>query len=117
MLFRSLVADLTMDDPLHFYRGDFFQLDGSVQLRRSRFLHVYLDLEYREGFSLEPVDAQVDALGGEIFAATEPAGDTATDAGYYLHSLRQNRQIQTGKLHFFDTPALGALVFVTALAD
>ena len=42
-----LVADLTAEDPLSAYRSNFYQLDGSVQLRRSRFLHLFLDLEYR----------------------------------------------------------------------
>lgn len=114
---RQWVADLTMDDPLHLYRSDFFQLDGSVQLRRTRFLHIDLDLEYREGFPVYPEDGQMNEQPAAALTATEPAGTTAPDTGHFLHSLKQNRQIQTGKLHFFDTPALGALVFVTALID
>ena len=42
---RYIVADLAAPDPLAAYRSAFYQLDGSVQLRRSRFLHLYLDLE------------------------------------------------------------------------
>ncbi|MGA9572983.1 MAG: CsiV family protein, partial [Lysobacterales bacterium] len=45
---RIMVADLTEPDPLAVYRSTFYQLDGSLQLRRSRFLHLFLDLEYRE---------------------------------------------------------------------
>jgi len=43
-----LVADLAAQDPLAAYRSVFYRIDGGVQLRRSRFLHLYLDLEYRE---------------------------------------------------------------------
>ena len=43
-----MYADLTAEDPLQAYRSHFYQLDGSLQLRRSRFLHLYLDLEFRQ---------------------------------------------------------------------
>ncbi len=43
-----VMADLTAPDPLDAYRSTFYQLDGSLQLRRSRFLHVFIDLEFRE---------------------------------------------------------------------
>lgn len=40
--------DLQAPDPLAPYKNRYFQLDGTVQLRRSRFLHLDLHLEYRE---------------------------------------------------------------------
>lgn len=41
------VLDLAAEDPLAPYRVSLYRLDGSVQLRRSRFLHLDIDLEYR----------------------------------------------------------------------
>lgn len=113
-----LVAELTAADPLARYRSNFYQLDGSVQLRRSRFLHVYLDLEYRETYSPTVSDRGLDA-GTYTVVDSRASNDnlTADAKGYELHSLVQNRQIQTGKLHYFDTPYFGALVFVTAISD
>ncbi len=40
--------DLEAPDPLEPYKNLYFQLDGTVQLRRSRFLHLDLNLEFRE---------------------------------------------------------------------
>jgi hypothetical protein len=52
----SIIADLTANDPLAVYRVPFYQLDGSVQLRLSRFLHLELDLEYRQILPPERID-------------------------------------------------------------
>lgn len=95
---RYLVADLSAADPLAAYRSAFYQLDGSVQLRRSRFLHLHLDLEYRE------------VLPGAAATGTlSPSGQT-----YRVFKIRQNRQVRTGNMQYFDTPQFGVLVLVTA---
>jgi hypothetical protein len=113
----KLLVDLTAADPLFLYRSEFYQLDGSVQLRRSRFLHVYLDLEYRQGFSPRlPVEDTEGDLNDDLINTIEDSYTGPVDEAYKLHHLKQNRQIQTGKLNFFDTPALGVLVFVTAVS-
>jgi len=116
-----LLADLTAEDPLAAYRSHFYQLDGSLQLRRSRFLHLYLDLELREeafrSTQTEEVEQQV---AGESFFTTmdEPAltnTDVSAIPGYGVYSLQQNRQVTTGKMQYFDTPNFGALVYVTRI--
>ncbi len=96
---RFMVADLTAPDPLAAYRSAFYQLDGSVQLRRSRFLHLFLDLEYREPVLQQP------GVG-----ALSPARDK-----YRVFEIKQNRQIRTGHMQYFDTPQFGVLVLVTAI--
>lgn len=103
-----VVADLATPDPLAAYRSVFYQLDGSLQLKRSRFLHLFLDLELREPMqragagpaALEPVET-----------APVTGGDTSA---YGIFALKQNRQINTGEMQYFDTPHYGALVYVTA---
>lgn len=105
-----MIADLAAEDPLSAYRSDFYRLDGSVQLRRSRFLHLFLDLEYREQiFQAEPGETSgYDFLTGAI-------KDPATGHQYGVHALKQNRQVRTNQMQYFDTPFFGALVFVTSI--
>jgi len=103
-----VVADLAAPDPLAAYRSVFYQLDGSLQLKRSRFLHLFLDLELRE-----PMNQAGSGTAGAQPVDMAPAlGDG--DDGYGIYTLRQNRQINTGEMQYFDTPYYGALVYVTA---
>ena len=106
-----MIADLTAEDPLAAYRSNFYQLDGSVQLRRSRFLHLYLDLELREP---KPQSVRVPGLLAEQTSQLEV--ETSNNAAYGVFTLKQNRQIQTGRMQYFDTPHFGVLVLVTAIA-
>ena len=107
-----MVADPTSDEPLAAYRSNFFQIDGSLQLRRSRFLHLFLDLEIREKNANNAIEAEV--LG---------EGDTQADMGsetdkrgvYGVYTLSQNRQISTGQMQYFDTPYFGALVYISSI--
>lgn len=107
-----MVADLTSEDPLAVYRSTFFQIDGSLQLRRSRFLHLFLDLELR--MNNENGDVTVDFLSA---SDTQPDMGSAMSepAGYTVYALRQNRQVTTGRMQYFDTPYFGALVYVSSI--
>ncbi len=107
-----VVADLAADDPLAAYRSTFYQLDGTVQLRRSRFLHLFLDLEYREKNSVTPVE-QV-AIGSNESQA-EVQKDDGNKIEHGVFSLKQNRQVRTGRMQYFDTPYFGVLVLVSAI--
>jgi len=95
-----MIADLAAEDPLAAYRSTFFQLDGSLQLRRSRFLHLFLDLEYRQE---------------ELQAGIVRMTDSSVNHGIF--TLKQNRQIRTGRMQYFDTPFMGALVFVSTIRE
>ena len=111
-----MVADLAAEDPLGAYRSTFYQLDGTVQLRRSRFLHLYLDLEYRETPPVNEASPAGDMKAS--FFNTEEAREPGMekDAGYKVFHIKQNRQIRTGQLQYFDTPFFGALVYVTPVS-
>ena len=104
-----LVADLAAEDPLAAYRSTFYQLDGSVQLKRSRFLHLFLDLEYRDEGSGELVEAEL------IEYPQNQLEDAGIDQRQGVFKLEENRQIRTGSLQYFDAPHFGALVLVTAI--
>jgi hypothetical protein len=108
---NMVVADLAAEDPLAAYRSTFFQLDGSLQLRRSRFLHLYLDLEYRDENTGESV-----AVEADFFDSPQAQEETASfNQAHDVFKLKENRQIRTGRLQYFDTPYFGALVLVTAI--
>jgi len=108
-----LLADLTATDPLAAYRSTFYHLDGSLQLRRSRFLHLFLDLELREEKSHRVIDAG-GGSGGNVLINTGSATDSPHVYG--VHGLKQNRQISTSQMQYFDSPYFGVLVYVTAIS-
>lgn len=109
---QFMVADLTAQDPLASYRKNFYRIDGSLQLKRSRFLHLYLDLEYREATPQNSIEA---GFLNSSDLQTEPANVLGEPGVYGVYELKQNRQISTGQMQYFDTPFLGALVYVTSI--
>jgi hypothetical protein len=64
-------------------------LDGAIRVSRSRFLHIDVDLLYRE-------------------PGAAGAGTTAE-----LFRLQQTRRINSGEVHYFDHPVFGVLVKLT----
>ena len=107
-----VIADLAADDPLAAYRSIFYQLDGSVQLKRSRFLHLFLDLEYREKRPVVPTET---FIAGSNDALPEAQSDDGNKIQHGVFSLKQNRQVRTGRMQYFDTPYFGALILVSAI--
>ena len=79
-----------------------FTLDGEIKLRRSRFLHIDLDVEYRQ-----PTPATVAGILGPPLQLEH--------LGYEVQPLKQSRQVRTGRMEYFDSPVLGALVWVTGI--
>ncbi len=134
-------VDLTADDLFAPYRESWYRLDGTAQLRRTRFLHLDLNLEFRvellpaeEG--LEPLpDPTTSAIADVRTARTNKPTVTLKPAPYWnppaplttpqvsleppvpgalVHRLQESRQIRTGEVQYFDTPYLGVLARVTA---
>lgn len=126
-----VIADLAAEDPLAAYRSTFYQLDGSIQLRRSRFLHLFLDLEYREdassilpglgfftGNDQESREEELPAESGTgLLGRNNVQTETGTDdnAMQRVFRLKQNRQIRSNRMQYFDTPYFGVLVLVSAI--
>lgn len=126
-----MIADLATQDPLAAYRSTFYQLDGSVQLRRSRFLHLFLDLEFRENtsnfesgpdfFSGSDQQGREEKLPAEsetnFFSGNNIQTGSETEPNIYhrVFKLKQNRQIRTDRMQYFDTPNFGVLILVSAI--
>ena len=91
-----------LPDPAVFYR-----LDGAVTLKRTRFLHLELDLQLREALwdeeSLAPAEV--------ITLETEKPQPSA----FLVQALQQSRQVKTGRMEYFDGPVLSVLAFITSI--
>lgn len=122
------------------YMQALYQLDGTLRLRRSRFLHLDLDLEFRLpgpawarefptqpddllepgfewlGTAPEPVQAPQPLRFGEEPLGVDPAMSTPVSEPFELHRLQQSRQIRSNTLQYFDSAYLGAIVRVTPIA-
>ena len=92
-------------DPTLFYR-----IDGTVMLRRSRFLHLDLDLELRQAVFDEQLLTSASILSGENESG-EP--ELPLPTSFLIHSLKQSRQVKSQRMEYFDSPVLGVLAWIT----
>lgn len=98
-------ANSAFPEPTRFYR-----LDGTARLRQSRFLHLDLDLEYREPLSADVAPAEPPA------AADQAYGQTARrPTAYRVHTLQLSRQVQIQRMEYFDGPVFGVLALVSRI--
>ncbi len=90
-----------LPDPTLYYR-----LDGAVTLKRTRFLHLGLDLQLRE--------AIWDEEDLSISEFDEEEQEQPSPAAFLVHELQQSRQVKTGRMEYFDGPVLSVLAFITS---
>jgi hypothetical protein len=95
-------VDLRESDLFEDYLTPYYRLDGTVQLQRTRFLHLNLDFEYRQELLPRP-----ELQDSDQFLPPSPGPAM-------MHSLEQSRQIRIDDMQYFDSPYLGVLVRVTA---
>lgn len=112
-----------------------YELEGTVTVVLSRFLHIYADLLYRQPVTLSPVresepddkpvadetTASAPELGVHQNAApryrVRAAGDNeAFDTLHGVH-IHQHRRMRSEELHHLDHPLLGVIVKVTPAKD
>ena len=91
-----------LPDPTLFYR-----LDGAVSLKRTRFLHLELDLQLREAIWDDENPALPESAAPEV----EPRVPSA----FLVQDLQQSRQVKTRRMEYFDGPVLGVLAFITSV--
>lgn len=104
--------DPQLPDPTYFYR-----LDGSVMLKRSRFLHLDLDLRLREAVFEEHAPARRNLLTAYPGDAKSPQGvaEPPRPSSFLVYRLKQSRQVKTNRLEYFDSPVLGVLAYISAV--
>jgi hypothetical protein len=98
-------ADIALPEPTRFYR-----LDGTARLRRSRFLHLDLEIEYREPLSADVAQAEPPAATHQAYAET-----ASRPAAYRVHTLQQSRQVRIQHMEYFDGPVFGVLALVSRI--
>lgn len=96
----------------------FYALDGTVSLVRRRFLHLYIDMQQRD-MALYPLPVEQDGLSLLTGSMDQPetipatALDTGEPGRYSVFDFRQNRQVKTARLEYFDGPVLSVLAYIT----
>jgi len=85
----------------------YYRIDGTATLRKTRFLHLDLDIVYRE--PLFGDDERHDASQTPI-----PGNDQEqSPSAWLVHSLKQSRQVQTQDLEYFDGPVIAVLALIS----
>jgi hypothetical protein len=82
----------------------YYALDGTASLIRTRFLHLKLDLQLREGV--------------EETASQQPLGTVHSSSGpskFLVHGLEQSRQVRSGRMEYFDGPVIGVLAWIMSI--
>lgn len=75
------------------------RLEGTINISRGRYLHVWLDLLYR------PEKKPAQSSGFFSFLAEDKTPDA--------YRLTQQRRVRSGELHYFDHPRFGVLALIT----
>ena len=94
-----------LPDPINYYR-----LDGTVSLIRTRFLHLSIVAEWREPVFDETLTA------GPLTPSTAAEIETRPSA-FLVHRLEQSRPVRSGRMEYFDGPVLGVLAWVSDISD
>lgn len=102
----------------------YYALDGTVSLVRKRFLHLYIDLQQRN-IALPPAPVAPDGLSlmsgslgdtGSASSDTFDSGDTnepEEPSRFTVFDFRQNRQVKTARMEYFDGPVLSVLAYIS----
>ena len=89
----------------------FYRIDGTVMLRRMRFLHLDLDLELRQAVFDELLLTPTSIVNGES-ESVEP--ELPLPTSFLIHKLKQSRQVKSQRMEYFDSPVLGVLAWITS---
>jgi hypothetical protein len=92
-----------------------FELDGTLAISRTRFLHVNADLwftTFTDGYDLQPrpvnnIDPSVAAQYPDLI---ERAMANASQIPIHAHRLRHSRPMRSSELHYIDHPFFGIVV-------
>jgi hypothetical protein len=94
-------------NPIRYYR-----IDGTTTFRKTRFLHLDLDIEIRTPLASEEFPQP----------AAPPYDVDATNLGtrapaYQVSTIHQSRQVQIQDMEYFDGPVFSVLTYVTRVGS
>ncbi len=101
---RQELEEPGIPDPILYHR-----LDGTVVLRRTRFLHLDLNLQLREAVWEET------SLLTPLPIREPEELETPRPTAFLVHSLEQSRQVRSRRMEYFDGPVLSVLAFITPI--
>jgi len=91
----------------------FYRIDGTVMLRRSRFLHLDIDIELRQAtFDEQPLPL-TPILGSERESGEPGELELPPAPSFLIHQIEQSRQVKSQRMEYFDSPVLGVLAWIT----
>ena len=94
--------------------GDQFELEGTLSIRRQRYLHVDADLRLTQ-FRQERLsrsatqDAPLRTKYPDLYEAARRGQEYSATTRFHLN---ESRRLRSGELHYLDHPALGVLLLV-----
>lgn len=88
------------------------QLEGTLKLVLSRYLHIYTDLIYREPRSGNPA-LQATSTGQSETNLFNQNRDSSSQPQYQAYRLQQSRRMRSRELHYLDHPLFGMAILVT----
>lgn len=95
----------------------YYQLDGTVSLVRKRFLHLYIDMQQRAlALPPQPLEGGLSLLASspnELESTPSDEQQAAEPDRYNVFDFKQNRQVKTARMEYFDGPVLSVLAYIT----
>jgi hypothetical protein len=105
---ENAAKEVELPDPTLFYR-----IDGTVMLRRSRFLHLDIDIELRQAtFDEQPLPL-TPIFGGDRESGEPGELELPPAPSFLIHQIEQSRQVKSRRMEYFDSPVLGVLAWIT----
>ncbi len=105
---KDAAGEAELPDPTLFYR-----IDGTVMLRRSRFLHLEFDIELRQATFDEQPPPLTPILGGEREMGEPGESELPLATSFLIHQFEQSRQVKSQRMEYFDSPVIGVLAWIT----
>ena len=110
----TLPQEQTEPIPLHLFARPPAELDGTLELYLSRFLHIVVDLRLR---SSEPGPAATSAQSGfDGYGTDRSVGEPLVQSPVYFR-INDDRIMRSGELRYFDHPKFGMLARVTHIEE
>jgi len=110
----TLPEDQSRAIPLHLFGRPPEELDGSLTLYLSRFLHLVVDLQLRA--PRDTGDAAASTSGFDGFGTSQGVtGEAVARPVYYR--ISENRILRNGEMRYYDHPKFGLLAKVTRADD
>lgn len=102
---------------------DTFEVDGTLTVSRSRFLHVDANLwftEFTRKFEQGPVSPLATGLSAEMQRRYPDLVEAERDRGQFIavrsHPMRLSRRMRSSTLHYLDNPFFGVFIQIEAFS-